>query len=75
MSTVGNLDSFLDPGEVDHLHRHLHDHAGRPGQRLGHQHGHGASADGTDSNEDTETVDADQNPELTLGEDGDAADL
>ena len=28
-------------GRVDHLHRDVHDHAGRPEQRLGHEHRHG----------------------------------
>ena len=41
VSTVGDNDSFLDPGEADHLHRVVHDHAGRPEQRLGHQRGEG----------------------------------
>ena len=29
------------PGRVDHVHRQLHDHPGRPQQRLGHQHRQG----------------------------------
>ena len=41
VDTVGNNDGFLDPGRVDHLQRELRDHAGRPEQRLGHEHGQG----------------------------------
>ena len=41
LSTVGNHDSFLDPGEAVTCTRQLHDHAGRPEQRLGHQHRQG----------------------------------
>ena len=65
MNTVGNNDGFLDPGESITCTRDVRDHAGRPEQRLGHQPAK-ASADGTDSNEDKETVIAVQRPSLVL---------
>ena len=72
LTTVGNQDGFLDPGEKRHLHRQRHRRPGRSRRRLGHEHRDGAARPGTDSNQDQETVPLGQAPHLTLVKDGHA---
>ena len=69
----------LAPRDVDHLHRHLHHHPGRPRRRLGHQHRHGVGHfDGTTVTSDDRHASRSprsRRPALTIDKTVDAVDL